>query len=83
LGWEFVSAREKIEGRNIRPEDFVEQYFAARQVVNTLKLEFVKQIQVDLILKNRDNSTKVILTSSTIIYRRNTRLIRAVKSYSH
>lgn len=59
LAWEFVSAREKIEGRNIRSDDFVEQYFAARQVVNSLKVEFAKQIQVDLILKNRDNSTKV------------------------
>lgn len=59
LAWEFVSAREKIEGRNIKPADFVDQYFAARQVVNTLKGEFGKEIQVDLILKNSDNSTKV------------------------
>jgi predicted ABC-type ATPase len=59
LAWEFVCAREELEGRNIRPADFVDQYFAARQVVNTLKAEFAKKIQIDLILKNRDNSTKV------------------------
>lgn len=59
LAWEFVCAREELEGRNIRPADFVDQYFAAQQVVNTLKEEFAKKIQIDLILKNRDNSTKV------------------------
>ena len=59
LAWEFVCAREKAEGRRILPRHFVEQYFAARQVVNQLKEEFGKDIHVDLILKNRDNSNKV------------------------
>jgi hypothetical protein len=57
LAW--VCAREELEGRNIRPADFVDQYFAARQVVSTLKEEFAKEIQIDLILKNRENSTQV------------------------
>lgn len=59
LAWEFVCAREKAEGRRILPRHFVEQYFASRQVVNQLKEEFGKDIHVDLILKNRDNSNKV------------------------
>src|SRR3546814_10597842 len=31
--WAFVQAREQAEGRHIEPETFIEQYFAARQVV--------------------------------------------------
>lgn len=30
--WKFVQAREELEGRQIRPETFVEQYFQARRV---------------------------------------------------
>lgn len=58
LAWEFVEAREVEEGRRIPMERFVEQYFAARAVVNQLKAEFGKEIQVDLLLKNSDNSTR-------------------------
>lgn len=54
--WKFVQAREAVEGRRIQPEDFVRQYFAAREVVNRLKTEFGKLIQVDLLMKNNDGS---------------------------
>lgn len=57
--WKFVMAREKAEGRQIRPETFVKQYFAAREVVNQLKIRFGKEIQIDLLLKNNDGSTRV------------------------
>lgn len=56
LAWNFVLAREQAEGRLIKPEDFVEQYFAARNVVNQLKKELGTAIRVDLLLKNNDNS---------------------------
>ncbi len=59
LAWEFVCAREAKEGRRIAPETFVEQYFEARKVVNRLKEEFGRDVHVDLILKDRDNSNKV------------------------
>jgi len=58
LAWDFVRAREESEGRRIRPEHFVEQYFAARDVVNQLKVEFGKKIRVDLLIKNIDNSAR-------------------------
>ena len=54
--WRFVQAREAAEGRRIQPEDFVRQYFAARVVVNRLKAELGKCIQVDLLMKNNDGS---------------------------
>lgn len=59
LAWEFVQSREAVEGRKIRPEHFVEQYFAARNVVNRLKQAFGKELRVDLLLKNTDNSNRL------------------------
>lgn len=59
LAWEFVRAREAAEGRRILPESFLEQYFAAREVVNRLKKELSKDINVDLLLKNNDNSKRL------------------------
>ena len=55
LAWEFVQAREYAEGRRILLEHFIEQYFAARESVNSLKREFGKEIAVDLLLKDVNN----------------------------
>jgi UDP-N-acetylglucosamine kinase len=59
LAWEFVQAREAAEGRRIPTDRFIEQYFAAREVVNRLKAELGKAIKVDLLLKNNDNSNRL------------------------
>lgn len=56
--WNFVKAREHEEGRQISIETFVNQYFAARNVVNQLKNELGKRIQVDLLMKNNDGSSR-------------------------
>ncbi|MGH8223377.1 MAG: zeta toxin family protein [Woeseiaceae bacterium] len=56
--WRFVQVREAAEGRRIHPEEFIRQYFAARLVVNRLKVEFGKAIQVDLLMKNNDGSQR-------------------------
>ena len=58
LAWQFVQAREVAEGRRVPPEQFVEQYFSARDVVNEIKREFGGKVRVDLLLKNIDNSTR-------------------------
>ena len=58
LAWRFVDAREKLEGRRIPPEVFVEQFFKTKEVVNDLKKKFGKQLQVDLLIKNTDCSPK-------------------------
>ncbi len=63
MAWEFVKIREKLEGRRILPNHFVEQYFAARKVVNQLKLEFGRDIVVTVLLKNLDGSDKVYRAS--------------------
>jgi UDP-N-acetylglucosamine kinase len=59
MAWAFVRAREAAEGRRIQPETFIEQYFAARDVVNRLKATFGKDIAVDLLLKNNDNTRRL------------------------
>ena len=58
LAWEFVTAREKVEGRKILPEHFVEQFFGSQQVIEDLKVKFGKQINVDLLIKDNDSSTR-------------------------
>ncbi len=57
--WNFVLAREAVEGRKILAEHFVEQYFKAREVVNRLKQKYGTDVNVDLLLKNIDGSNKV------------------------
>lgn len=59
FAWKFVQARELAEGRRIKKEDFIKQYFEARIVVNRLKKEFGGRIQVDLLQKNLDNSKRL------------------------
>lgn len=54
--WKFVQAREELEGRQIRPQTFVDQYFDARRVVENLKARFKQDIKIDLLLKNLDGS---------------------------
>lgn len=63
LAWEFVVAREAEEGRRIHLETFVRQYFDAREVVNRIKRRFGKEVVVDLLLKNTDNSNKVFFAN--------------------
>ncbi|MDE1244257.1 zeta toxin family protein [Vibrio aestuarianus] len=58
LAWEFVNAREKVEGRKILPEHFVEQFFGSQLVIELLKEKFGKKIQVDLLFKDNDGSTR-------------------------
>jgi predicted ABC-type ATPase len=45
LAWDFVKAREEAEGRRIRPEHFVDQYFAARGFTKGAKSPFADFIR--------------------------------------
>lgn len=49
IAWQYTQDREKVDGRNIRKEDFVHQFLSARDCVSTIKAEFGNQIQVNLI----------------------------------
>lgn len=67
LAWKFVLAREREEGRRILPEHFVEQYFAARNTVNKLKTDYGKELWVDLLLKDIDNTNQSYVANVDII----------------
>lgn len=58
LAWQFTQAREAREGRRIPAEVFVEQFFGTRDVVNRLKHDFGRNLQVDLLIKNSDGSDR-------------------------
>ena len=46
LAWQFVLQREIVEGRKILVNDFIKQYFCARDVVNKLKEIYANKINV-------------------------------------
>jgi hypothetical protein len=52
VAWKFTQDREKVDGRNIQRNDFVEQFIAARDTVSAVKKEFGNRIQVDLVERN-------------------------------
>lgn len=56
LAWAFVRKREQKDGRVIPKEAFVNQYFLARENVNTLKKVFGEYIKVTIIVKNIDGT---------------------------
>lgn len=57
LAWKFVQARQVTEGRNIPLEEFVRQYFAARQNVKAILACYQdRDVYVDLLVKNTDGS---------------------------
>ncbi len=58
LAWEFVQAREIVEGRRVLKSTFLDQYFLARDVVNNLKAHYKDKIQVELLIKDSTNSTR-------------------------
>ena len=57
--WKFVTNRQRLEGRYIPPESFVDQYFKARENANELKRKFASDVRLDLLLKDIDGSTKL------------------------
>lgn len=58
--WAFTKAREVEEGRNIIPENFINQYFDARANVMRIKNEFDDQVQVNCVVKDETNEIVAI-----------------------
>tara|TARA_A100001391_G_scaffold193102_1_gene167959 strand:+ start:473 stop:1231 length:759 start_codon:yes stop_codon:yes gene_type:complete len=50
--WEFVKAREEIEGRGIPLKAFLDQYFKSRLVASEVKREFGDVLSVDVLVKS-------------------------------
>jgi hypothetical protein len=60
VAWDFTKKREKVEGRNIVKEKFIEQYFCSKENVDLAKAEFGKDIEINCVLKNSDNKVEDI-----------------------
>jgi len=57
VAWGFAQKREKLEGRYIPKEAFIQAFFAARENVNKIKTDFGDRVIISLIEKNKiDNS---------------------------
>ncbi|MCK5059751.1 MAG: zeta toxin family protein [Candidatus Pacebacteria bacterium] len=57
IAWEFTIRREEKDGRRILKETFIEQFIAARDVVNKLKEHFGKNITIYLVEKDFKHQT--------------------------
>ena len=58
VAWDFTQKREKVEGRNIPKESFVEQYFGSIDTINKLKQNYASKIQVDLVQLTTPSSSE-------------------------
>ena len=61
--WNFVTAREKLEGRKILLKDFLWQYFQAKNVVNIINKYYANKVQITL-LDNREFNYNVKFINS-------------------
>ncbi len=55
VAWAFTQAREKLEGRNIMKERFIEQYVKSKENVDRAKLDFGESVKIHCVLKDSDN----------------------------
>lgn len=60
IAWDFTRKREKLEGRYIPKEAFVEAFFQARENVQLIKQEFGEKIKLNLVVKNEKNNIEKI-----------------------
>ncbi len=61
VAWQFTKKREIVEGRNITKENFIKQYFKSIDNIRRAKEKFGDNIELNCILKDRDNRIKKIL----------------------
>lgn len=65
--WEFTKAREKIEGRAVPQNSFVQAFLLARKNVNDAKLKFGHKINLNVVVKNFDaNAHNIYLNVNSI-----------------
>lgn len=54
IAWSFTKKREKVEGRPVPKETFINAFFSAKENVDKIKTVFGKQVQLDLVIKDVD-----------------------------
>ena len=58
--WNFVRKREQAEGRVVPKESFAKQFVESRVVVNNLKKELGKNIELHIVIKTVDDSGNIV-----------------------
>lgn len=67
LAWQFVLKREKVEGRKILINDFINQYFSARNVVNKLKEIYENKINIFIVERTlNEENLRIIQLANNI-----------------
>lgn len=56
IAWDFTRKREKLEGRYVPKEAFVDAFFKARENTMLLKEEFGEKVTLNLVMKNQNNT---------------------------
>lgn len=60
IAWDFTRKREKLEGRYVPKEAFVDAFFKSRQNVILIKEEFAEKIELNVVIKDEQNQIKKI-----------------------
>jgi len=55
LAWGFTKKREKLEGRYVPKNMFIDAFLSAKDNVNRIRLEFANRIELNLVIKNFEN----------------------------
>lgn len=55
--WRFTKQREKVEGRNIPKESFIEQFFGAKETINRVLSEYDERVVIFLVKKDFEKNT--------------------------
>jgi hypothetical protein len=58
--WDFTKKREKLEGRHVPKQTFIEAFFKARENIKLIKEEFGDKIELNLVIKNSRNEDEKI-----------------------
>jgi len=65
IAWDFTRKRERLEGRYVPKEAFVEAFFKAKENVRLIKEEFGEKIELNLVIKNKENEIEEIKSNIT------------------
>lgn len=58
IAWVFAKARERLKGRFISREMFIDSFFGALNSVNGIKKKFGAEVKLHLVIKSYENSLK-------------------------
>ena len=58
IAWQFTMKREKVEGRNIPKQSFIDALFNAKNNVQRLKMDYGKNLELHIVIQNFENKAE-------------------------